>query len=168
MHVSASRGLAFIADVPLRVPIRLALRLLWRHPSPAAVLRMPQLPKPFVCRDQGLPNAASICWDERRPHRHEFENVKQFPSHSIAPLIAGLVESDQDLVSQARCVADRWGSVGHAWSNAGDAHAFVAAACNIATIAGPDHARGFQCGEVLSPPFSSTGSTAVHALFFAS
>jgi hypothetical protein len=62
---------------------------------------MPELPKPFVCRDQAL-LAPTINRDwEGRPPCHEVEDMEQSRGNFDVTLIAGLVESDQDLVGRA-------------------------------------------------------------------
>jgi hypothetical protein len=63
---------------------------------------MSQVPEPLVRRDQGFHGAPTIglnlAW---AACEHCFENLEELLRHLKLLLVAGLVESDQNLVSQA-------------------------------------------------------------------
>jgi hypothetical protein len=60
------------------------------------------VPESLVGGDQGLHGAAAIGLDLARPAReHCFENLEELLRHLKLLLIAGLVESDQNLIGQA-------------------------------------------------------------------
>src|ERR1700742_3169051 len=63
---------------------------------------MPDLPQPLMGGDQALVDAA--LHTRRRlglPHCHEFQDVEQFPCDPDVPLVACVVEGDEDLVGEA-------------------------------------------------------------------
>jgi hypothetical protein len=63
---------------------------------------MSQVPEPLVRRDQGFHGAPAISLDLARPAReHCFEDLEELLRHLKLLLVAGLVKSDQNLVSQA-------------------------------------------------------------------
>ena len=70
---------------------------------------MPQVPEPLMCGDQAASVVAPI-WDCWPACHHHFEDGQQLLGHFEVALIAGVVESNEDLVGQPAGVALRWHS----------------------------------------------------------
>jgi hypothetical protein len=63
---------------------------------------MPYLPKPLISGDQAFfAPAISAVWQTDRSVHHEFQDLEQLFCGLDIPLIAGVVEGDQDFVGQA-------------------------------------------------------------------
>jgi hypothetical protein len=65
---------------------------------------MPQVPEPLMCGDQAASVVAPI-WDCWPACHHHFEDGQQLLGHFEVALIAGVVESNEDLVGQPAGVA---------------------------------------------------------------
>lgn len=84
-------GLWRCAETSSAWPSRSALRQLW----------MPQRPKPLVRCDKGSPRPTISQWGAAPPLGHKFEHLQQGHRDFDVPLIAGIMEGDQDLVGNA-------------------------------------------------------------------
>ena len=69
-------------------------------------MRVAQMPKPFVRRNQALhvPAPRSIR-DQGTPRQHHLQNLQKLLRDVKVRLIAGMMKSDQDLVGQPPAIA---------------------------------------------------------------
>jgi hypothetical protein len=70
--------------------------------APSGESWVPDMPKPFMSGDQAFFGAAiSAVWQTGRSVRHELQNIEQLFGDVDLPLIAGVMEGDQDFVGKA-------------------------------------------------------------------